>query len=434
MAFSFLFLLSSSFLLLLAAFPVAKSGDAEALLSLKASIDPLNVLQWRREIDVCKWNGVKQCLNGRVMKLVVENLNLSGKLDGKSLNQLDQLRVLSFKENSLSGNIPDLLGLANLKSLFLNSNKFSGEIPDSMSRLHRLKVVVLSGNILSGLIPPSLVDLSRLYMLYLQDNQLSGTIPPFGQNSLRFFNVSDNLLSGQIPETSSLARFNSSSFIGNDLCGDQIRKPCSISPSKDSRHHGMRKNKLILIIGLSVGGFAILCIGGVFLIMCLRKTRNDKEATSKVVARGGDEGGTSVVASGSRDDSVPSWDQGGEGGLGSLVFVGPVDQLMSYGLEELLKASAETLGRGTMGSTYKAVMESGYIVTVKRFKDSRFPRMEEFRRHIEILGRLRHPNLVPLRAYFQAKEERLIVYDYFPNGSLFLLVHGTSFSLHLLLE
>ncbi|KAL8534868.1 hypothetical protein ACS0TY_010769 [Phlomoides rotata] len=414
-------------LLLLAAFPLAKSGDAEALLSLKTSIDPLNVLQWRREVDVCKWEGVKQCLNGRVMKLVVENLNLSGKLDGESLNQLDQLRVLSFKENSLSGKIPELLSLANLKSLFLSSNSFSGEIPVSISRLHRLKVVVLSGNRVSGFIPPSLVDLSRLYMLYLQDNQLSGTVPHFGQKSLAFFNVSNNLLSGEIPETSSLARFNASSFIGNiDLCGDQIRKPCSFSPLAPEKKSGKRENKLILIIALSVGGFSILCIGAVLVIICLRRSRKEKEATSKMVARGGEEGGTSGVASGSRDENMhSSWDRGGEGGLGSLVFLGPGDQLMSYGLEDLLKASAETLGRGTMGSTYKAVMESGYIVTVKRFKDSRYPRMEEFRRHIEILGRLRHPHLVPLRAYFQAKEERLIVYDYFPNGSLSSLVHGS---------
>jgi hypothetical protein len=113
-------------------------------------------------------------------------------------------------------------------------------------------------------------------------------------------------------------------------------------------------------------------------------------------------------------------------GLGSLVFLGAGDQQMSYSLEDLLKASAETLGRGTIGSTYKAVMESGFIVTVKRLKDARYPRLEEFRRHMDLLGRLRHPSLVPLRAYFQAKEERLIVYDYFPNGSLFSLLHGMS--------
>ena len=69
-------------------------------------------------------------------------------------------------------------------------------------------------------------------------------------------------------------------------------------------------------------------------------------------------------------------------------------------------------------------METGFIVTVKRLKDARYPRVEEFRRHMGVIGKLRHPNLVPLQAYFQAKEERLLVYDYFPNGSLFSLIHG----------
>ncbi|KAH6771067.1 Leucine-rich repeat protein kinase family protein [Perilla frutescens var. hirtella] len=438
---SFLFLFLSLLLLILAAFPQVRSGDAEALLSLKESIDPFGVLQWRGGIDVCKWEGVKECLNERVMKLVVEGFNLSGKLDGKSLNQLDQLRVLSFKENSLSGQIPELSGLANLKSLFLNDNRLSGGIPVSLSGLHRLKVVVLSGNRISGLIPLSLVHLSRLYVLYLQDNQLSGAIPPLAQNSLRFFNVSNNLLSGEIPKTAPLVRFNSSSFSGNvGLCGEQIRRQCSFGPSASPSYpiappkdfmHRKRNKKLILIVVLSVGGFALLCIAAVLLFMCLRKTGKEKEARNKVVARGGDEGAPSGVGSAGRDDSSAggkrgsfSWDQGGEG-LGSLAFLGPGDQLMSYSMEDLLKASAETLGRGTMGSTYKAVMESGYIVTVKRLKESRYPRMEEFRRHIEILGRLRHPNLVPLRAYFHAKDERLLVYDYFPNGSLFSLVHGS---------
>ncbi|KAI3467931.1 hypothetical protein Pfo_024594 [Paulownia fortunei] len=257
---------------------------------------------------------------------------------------------------------------------------------------------------------------------------------------MRFFNVSNNVLSGEIPLTAPLVRFNRSSFSGNiDLCGEQIQRPCSFGPSASPSYpiapakslgHQKRNEKLILIIVLSVGGFSLLCIAAVPFIMCLRKTNKEKEARSKVVARGGEEGTPSGVAGGVRDDNSGgkqgsfSWDQGGEG-LGSLVFLGPGDQLMSYSLEDLLKASAETLGRGTMGSTYKAVMESGYIVTVKRLKDARYPRMEEFRRHIEILGRLRHPNLVPLRAYFQAKEERLIVYDYFPNGSLFSLVHGS---------
>jgi serine/threonine protein kinase len=73
-------------------------------------------------------------------------------------------------------------------------------------------------------------------------------------------------------------------------------------------------------------------------------------------------------------------------------------------------------------------METGFIVTVKRLREVTGKEVardgEEFRRKAEELGRVRHPNIVPLRAYFQAKEEKLLVYDYFPNGSLFSLIHG----------
>ena len=96
-----------------------------------------------------------------------------------------------------------------------------------------------------------------------------------------------------------------------------------------------------------------------------------------------------------------------------------------YTLEDLLRASAEILGRGTVGTTYKAVMEAGLIVTVKRLKNSSAMSREEFERHMEVVGKLRHPNIISLRAYFQAKEERLMVYDYQPNGSLFSLIHGS---------
>ncbi|KAK1291113.1 putative inactive receptor kinase [Acorus calamus] len=50
---------------------------------------------------------------------------------------------------------------------------------------------------------------------------------------------------------------------------------------------------------------------------------------------------------------------------------------------------------------------------------------ERFERGLDEVGALRHPNVVPLRAYFHAKQERLLIYDYQPNGSLFLLMHGS---------
>uniref|UniRef100_A0A5B7C9H7 Protein kinase domain-containing protein n=1 Tax=Davidia involucrata TaxID=16924 RepID=A0A5B7C9H7_DAVIN len=425
------------------AIPLVRSSDAEALLALKSFVDPLNSLQWQGG-DACKWDGVKECMNGRVTKLVLERLNLSGTLDETSLNQLDQLRVLSVKDNSISGQIPNLSGLANLKSLFLNNNNFSGDFPASVSLLHRLKVIVLSGNQISGHVPDSLLKLRRLYVLFLQDNQLTGEIPPLNQSSLRFFNVSNNQLSGQIPVTPALVRFNASSFSGNmKLCGLQVQNQCngfapSISPAAyipASKPGSGHRRKLVAIIAGSVGGFILLLICMVMLFLICRRHRKKitGEVRSKGGAGGGGGGGEGVGETsgngGGGSGSNNGGKQGGfswEGeGLGSLVFCGAGDQQMSYSLEDLLKASAETLGRGTIGSTYKAVMESGFIVTVKRLKDARYPRVDEFRRQMAVIGRLSHPNLVPLRAFFQAKDERLLVYDYFPNGSLFSLIHGS---------
>lgn len=429
---------------------VESAGDEEALLSLKSTMDPLNSLPWMRGSEVCQWKGVKECMNGRVTKLVLEYLNLTGILEKKILNQLDQLRVLSFKGNSISGQIPDLSYLVNLKSLFLNDNNFSGEFPTSISELHRLKVAVLAGNRISGNIPESLLKLRRLYVLYLQDNLLTGTIPPLNQTSLRFFNVSNNKLSGEIPVTSSLVRFNASSFTGNDeLCGEQIHSPCSNSigfppsmsplyPPLPISRSSSNRSRLIKIIAGSVGGFFLLLICLLLLCLVFRKRRrkdvSDEAKNKGVVGMEEAERSVGPVGGGGGGGGGRSGNNGGkpggfswEGdGLGSLVFCGAGDQQMSYSLEDLLKASAETLGRGSMGSTYKAVMESGFIVTVKRLKDARYPRLDEFRRQMDLIGKLRHPNLVPLRAYFQAKEERLLVYDYFPNGSLFSLIHGMS--------
>ncbi|KMT02205.1 hypothetical protein BVRB_9g206650 isoform B [Beta vulgaris subsp. vulgaris] len=417
------------------------NDDAKALLDLKASVDPQNNLPWKQGSDPCTWEGVKECMRGRVSKLVVENYALSGRISGHTLSLLGELRVLSFKSNNLSGEIPDMSTLVNLKVLYLNLNNFTGPFPESLSSLHRLKIIALSDNKLSGSIPNSVAQLPRLYLLYLDGNQFSGNIPRLNQTTLKFLNVSNNRLSGEIPRTQALLQFNKSSFLNNiNLCGIQIdnnnNAGCNTLPAMSPAlsiiplNHTHHRTAKILAIAISSGIAVILLviILAIFFYKRWRRTQTSNKEAPLEQQRGvhnpaqrTDKGEpSSGTASGGGDRRGGfSW-EGDK--LGKLVFLG--DQIMSYNLEDLLKASAETLGRGTIGSTYKAVMESGYIVTVKRLKDARYPKLEEFRTQLEVLGKLNHPNIVSLRAYFQAKEERLIVYDYFPNGSLFSLVHG----------
>jgi hypothetical protein len=51
-----------------------------------------------------------------------------------------------------------------------------------------------------------------------------------------------------------------------------------------------------------------------------------------------------------------------------LVFVGKGVRY-SFNLEDLLRASAEVLGKGSVGTSYKAVLEEGTTVVVKRLKN-----------------------------------------------------------------
>ena len=101
-------------------------------------------------------------------------------------------------------------------------------------------------------------------------------------------------------------------------------------------------------------------------------------------------------------------------------------------MQELLCASAEILGKGGCGTAYKAVLDDGTVVAVKRLRDATAAAAagassrKEFEHHMAVLGRLRHPNVVPLAAYYYARDEKLLVYEYMANGSLLWLLHGKS--------
>ena len=124
------------------------------------------------------------------------------------------------------------------------------------------------------------------------------------------------------------------------------------------------------------------------------------------------------------DSAYPSYEKA-EPEKGKLVFV--VDSRKQFELEDLLRASAEMLGKGSFGTAYRAVLEDGSVVVVKRLKEmSNSSGKREFEQHMDMIGRLKHPNVVCLRAYFYAKEEKLLVYDYLPSGNLYSLLHGKS--------
>ncbi|CAI0387191.1 unnamed protein product [Linum tenue] len=63
-------------------------------------------------------------------------------------------------------------------------------------------------------------------------------------------------------------------------------------------------------------------------------------------------------------------------------------------------------------------------MVVKRFKQMNNVGREEFHEHMRRVGRLKHTNLLPLVAYYYRKEEKLLVHDFVPYGSLAVHLHS----------
>ncbi|RCV41226.1 hypothetical protein SETIT_9G118600v2 [Setaria italica] len=457
-------------LLLVVAALAARAGaddlasDARALLAFRDAVG--RRLAWNASgaAGACSWTGVT-CENGRVAVLRLPGATLSGAIPAGTLGNLTALHTLSLRLNGLSGALPDdLANAAALRNVFLNGNRLSGGFPQGILALPGLVRLALDGNDLSGPIPAALGSLTHLKALLLENNRFSGEIPDL-KLELQQFNVSFNQLNGSIP--AALRSQPRSAFLGmTGLCGGPLG-PCpgGVSPSPapagqtpsptpvpsgsggggasnggsnggNGGRSGHKSKKLSggAIAGIAVGsalGAALL----LFLFVCLcRKSGGTKTRSLEMPPPSS----TPVAVAGGR--KPPEMTSGaavaplttighpnvpiGQSTSGKkLVFFGSAAAVAPFDLEDLLRASAEVLGKGAFGTTYKAVLESGATVAVKRLKDVTLSE-PEFRERISEIGELQHEFIVPLRAYYYSKDEKLLVYDFMPMGSLSAVLHG----------
>lgn len=437
-ALSSLALLSTAFFLLLP--PSLGTNDTDALAQFRSQTDAHGVLaaSWTGG-DACAagWVGVR-CIRGRVSALSLPTSGLrGGPLD--PLSRLDQLRILDLHGNRLDGKILPVINCSNLRLLYLAGNDFSGSIPPEIGSLRRLRRLDLSDNNLDGHIPRALGNMTSLLTLRLQDNALTGEIPDFPASLLQL-NVSNNQLLGRVPD-SLKRRFGNQSFVGNQgLCGwtpfpavcdytdapppAETTVPSNITslPTatyKDGKQSqkGLSSGALVaIVVGNSVLFLALVSFGIAYC--CGRHYPKEGSHNSKV---GNEEGKRRSGSSYNSDKKVYDSDATTTEG-NRLVFY---DRKCRFELEDLLRASAEMLGKGILGTVYRAVLDDGCtVVAVKRLKDANPCGRREFEQYMDLIGELRHSNIVPLRAYYYAKEEKLLVYDYLPNGSLHSLIHG----------
>ncbi|CAI9284900.1 unnamed protein product [Lactuca saligna] len=387
--------------------------DPARLIKFRDSLTNVGELSnWSETVSPCNgikenWNGVICDKDGNVFGLQLENMGLGGTIDMDTLAEVTSIRTLSFINNSFEGSIPNLRKIGALHGVFLSYNKFSGEIrADAFSGMSALRKVEMGNNGFTGKIPISLTQLPILVDLQLQNNAFEGEIPDFEQKDL-IVNFANNKLDGSIPN--GLSNQDPKSFAGNDVCG----KP--LSPCKVKKKLNKRK---IIIIGIA-SLLAVLAIITILLLVLRRGkpknkytnqqlTKPDKKNTYKA-------NGTEIQMH-NKQETYKRTDNGGK-----LHFVRTDRE--KFELEDLLRASADVLGSGSFGSSYKAMLSGGVEVVVKRFKEMSNAGKEDFYAHMRLLGSLSHPNLLPLVAFYYKKDEKLLITDFAVNGSLASHLH-----------
>jgi hypothetical protein len=153
--------------LLLLRASVASSRDAEldALMELKAALDPPGraLASWARGGDPCGgrgdyFEGVACDGRGRVATVALQGKGLTGTVP-PALAMLPGLTGLYLHYNRLSGEVPRQLGqLPGLAELYLGVNNLSGRIPVELGRLRALQGAVTHASLLPRalryLLPP----------------------------------------------------------------------------------------------------------------------------------------------------------------------------------------------------------------------------------------------------------------------------------------
>ncbi|KAL4589298.1 hypothetical protein LXL04_002204 [Taraxacum kok-saghyz] len=444
-----LFLLKRPFFLyiiLMIMFPgmvKAYMTDSDALLRIKKSLNnPQPLDSWKLGTqpcdDVITWVGLV-CNNGIVSNLHLKSMSLSGDIDLNALSQMPGLRIISLENNSFTGRIPEFNKLGSLKALYLSMNQYSGEIPpDYFASMTSLKKIWFDNNNFTGEIPSSIAQLPNLMELHLEDNQFSGEIPGIGQRGLVSVNLSNNNLKGEVPM--GLVRFDAASFEGNPkLCGEKLKNKCDKKTPKSGKTVGKSSKKSLRIEYILMVVSMILLVLMVFGIFVLMKRRKDKSGTIGVMEKDNLEGSVGLtICSIGKPEAIPG-QQGFGAGQASLMAKqkaaaggggGGVDLMLLnntkgvFRLADVMKAAAEVLGNGMLGSSYKATMTNGMTVVVKRVKDMTLIDKNGFEAEMMKLGRLSHPNVLAPLACLYRKQEKLLIYEYIPTGSLLYLLHG----------
>ncbi|KAK7284158.1 hypothetical protein RJT34_18899 [Clitoria ternatea] len=366
---------------------------------------------------------------GKLQRLELANNTLSGGIPD-DIASSTSLSFIDLSRNKLHSSLPStILSIPNLQAFMVSNNNLEGEIPDQFQDCPSLAVLDLSSNHLSGSIPASIASCQKLVNLNLQNNQLSGEIPKalakmptlamldlsnnsltgqipesFGVSpALEAFNVSYNKLEGSVPANGILRTLNPNDLVGNaGLCGG-VLPPCDQNSAYSSRHGNSHAKHIIT--GWITGMSSILVIG---IAILAARSLYIRYYTDGFCFR-------------------ERFYKGDKGWPWRLMQF----QRLGFTSTDILACIKETnvIGMGATGVVYKAEMpQSNAVVAVKKLwrtgTDIEVGNSDDLVGEVNLLGRLRHRNIVRLLGFLHNDKDVMIVYEFMHNGNLGDALHG----------
>ncbi|KAF8010125.1 hypothetical protein BT93_J0934 [Corymbia citriodora subsp. variegata] len=295
---------------------------------------------------------------------------------------------------------------------------FNGTISPDFASLTSLQRLILASNNLTGSIPTELTTLPALTLLDVSSNQLYGKVPAFKSNVI--------------------VKTEGNPDIGKDKSG--LSTPGSpggaAAPSGSASHVDSRSRKKSALIGVIV----VSAIGGLFLIVllgllgfCLYKKKQKRftrvQSPNAVVIHprhsGSDNESVKITVAGSsvsvgaisETHTIP----GSEAGDIQMVEAGNMVISIQVLRNVTNNFSKENiLGQGGFGTVYKGELHDGTKIAVKRMECGVITGkgLTEFKSEIAVLTKVRHRHLVALLGYCLDGNEKLLVYEYMPQGTL----------------
>ncbi|XAR64763.1 Non-specific serine/threonine protein kinase [Bertholletia excelsa] len=314
---------------------------------------------------------------------------------------------------------------------------------DSNQKVSSINIVKFN---LTGRLSPSIANLSSLTQIQLSSNYLVGPIPPnwTSLKSLTLLDVSDNNLSAPLPNFSSSVKL---VLEHNPLLNSNKSEPTpeNSPPSGGSGSHPFNplpttttspsvkssiKSKLVLVLVPVAISILLVILVVLLLINCYKKRKDALQAPTSLVMHPRDpsdpDNMIKIVVANNTDGSVSTLTGNGCGSrnsMGDSHIIEAGNLVISVQvLKNVTKnfSPENELGRGGFGVVYKGELDDGTKIAVKRMEAGVLTSkaLDEFRAEIAVLSKVRHRHLVSLLGYSIEGNERILVYEYMPQGAL----------------